>query len=145
MADSIRTQLIGTWRLRSYETVHANGSVDYPFGSGAVGLLVYTADGFMSGHVMRSGRPHLPSGYRGKRSAEEALDAFDGYIAYCGRYTVDESTNEVVHHVEASLYPNWVGGEQRRGVSFADGVLTLSASRAVKGGTVVHRLVWVRA
>lgn len=145
MSDSIRERLAGTWRLQSYETVHADGRVDYPFGEAVVGLLVYTKDGFMNGQVMRCNRTLLPSGYRRKGAIEEALDAFDGYIAYCGRYTVDEAASEVIHHVDASLYPNWVGGEQRRNVRFEGNQLTLSASRVVRGGTLVHRLVWMRA
>ncbi len=149
MKKTLQSQLAGTWRLHSYETVHANGSIDYPFGEDAKGLLVYTADGFMNGQVMRCDREHLPRGYRLEDATEEAtraaVAAFTGYIAYCGRYEVDESTGEVVHHVEASLYPNWVGGEQRRKVSLDGQRMTLSVSRHVRGGTLEHRLVWERA
>ncbi|MBI3207903.1 MAG: lipocalin-like domain-containing protein [Candidatus Solibacter usitatus] len=135
----------GVWRLVSYEARWSDGCVHYPFGEHATGMLVYTADGHMTGQVMRSGRKHLPSGYRKAGVVENALDAFDGYIAYCGRYRVEESTSEIVHIVEASLYPNWTGGEQRRRYSLQGDVLTLEAARPAKDKTVVNRLVWRRA
>lgn len=33
-------------------------------------------------------------------------------MAYAGTYEIDG--NSVVHYVDISLFPNWIGGEQRR-------------------------------
>ncbi|MBI3680132.1 MAG: lipocalin-like domain-containing protein [Acidobacteria bacterium] len=90
----------------------------------------------------RQGRPPLPDGYRNSALWEEVASAFHSYIAYCGRYRVDQERSEVIHEVESSLYPNWTGTEQRRSFEFSGNRLTLTAR--LKGGTVVNRLVWER-
>lgn len=130
MGDTER--FAGVWRLVSYETRQADGATAQPFGADAVGMLIYTPDGFMSGQVMRGGR-------------ESGREGTDGYIAYCGRYRVEEEKGEVVHRVEASLYPGWVGSEQRRGYAFAGTRLVLSAKLRRKGVEIVYELVWERA
>jgi hypothetical protein len=39
----------------------------------------------------------------------------EGFVAYGGRYSF--SGDRVIHHVEMSLFPNWVGSDQERTVS----------------------------
>jgi len=45
--------------------------------------------------------------------------AADSYIAYFGRYEVKQ--DRVTPHLEASLFPNWVGTDQERFYRF-DGI-----------------------
>jgi Lipocalin-like domain len=53
--------------------------------------------------------------------------------------------NHAVHHVELSLFPNWVGSDQERWVELVGDRLTLSASPLlVAGKQQVPRLVWGR-
>jgi hypothetical protein len=74
-------------------------------------------------------------------SAEEMRDALAGYVAYFGTFDVDESTRTVIHHVDASLVPGWVGSDQRRTFSFSGhNRLTLTAARQ----QAVNTLVWER-
>lgn len=120
-----RDDFIGTWRLLSYEAAWPEGRREFPFGADATGLLVYTREGYMSGQVMR----------RNHTSGAE-------YIAYCGPFDVDVAAGEVVHTVEASLYPKWVGSQQRRRFFFEGGRLTLSAPGKWQGETVLYTLVW---
>jgi hypothetical protein len=141
---SPRDRFPGTWRLLSYQTHLPDGTIEYPFGEEATGLLIYTLEGAMSGQVMRAGRASLPSGYRRSGAVDEVLAAFEGYIAYCGAYRVEEESSEVIHCVEASLFPNWVGTEQRRGYQFDAERLALSAEGSRKGVTVSNRLIWQR-
>jgi hypothetical protein len=138
------TGLAGTWRLVSCEAEGDDGGIAYPQGEDAVGLLVYTTDGFMSGQVMRRGRESLPAGYRQGGASGRVQNAFEGYIAYCGRYRVDESAGEVIHTVEAALYPNWVGTEQRRTYHIDGNRLTLLAVSERGGKKKVARLIWER-
>ncbi|MDQ6669248.1 MAG: lipocalin-like domain-containing protein, partial [Chloroflexota bacterium] len=55
-SESLSQNLIGTWRLLALEALGADGVVRYRMGEDAVGYLIYTADGYMSGHLMRPGR-----------------------------------------------------------------------------------------
>ena len=47
-----RDQLVGTWRLVSWETRYEDGSVIHPMGDDAVGFLVYAADGYIGRHTV---------------------------------------------------------------------------------------------
>ncbi len=107
-----KEQFVGTWKLVSYEV-----GASHPMGRDAVGFLIYDADGRMSFQVMRSGRPKFRAsgGSRGgyeAGTAEEVMSAYRGYIAYFGTYEVNEEGRFVTHHIETSLYPNWVGRDQ---------------------------------
>jgi Lipocalin-like domain len=54
------------------------------------------------------------------------------YVSYCGRYEFHGDT--VVHHVELSLFPNWVGVEQERLVEVRGNRMTLSTLPILLGG-----------
>lgn len=119
-----REQLAGTWTLVSYEV-----GVTHPMGQDAVGLLIYGADGRMSLQIMRPDRPKFRSdgskegGYE-VGNAQETTSAFRGYIAYFGTYDVEEKERFVTHHIEGSLFPNWVGRNQIEFFELSDNQLT---------------------
>ncbi|WP_326538064.1 lipocalin-like domain-containing protein [Pseudorhodoferax sp.] len=143
--------LAGSWRLQRWEIAYGDGRAPtLPYGEQPAGLIVYSGDGFMSACIGRSARPPLSSESVRSAPPAERLAAFESYFQYAGPYrlqTVDGRL-QVVHEVEHALNPNFVGTQQVRNVDFdADGVLTLSASDTVPGGTVArhHRLVWRRA
>ncbi len=138
-------ELVGTWRLVSWESVAEDGSVDYPFGEWAEGILVYTADGSMVTTIGRAGRSPVSGGDMLSGPVEERIAAFETFIAYSGRFALDG--NDVVHTVAMSLFPNWAGTQQRRHVELsADGRrLTLVADPfLVRGRVSSHTLVWQR-
>ena len=54
----LRDKIVGTWRLVSYVAQDdRGGAASYPLGPDAVGLIMYTTDGYMSAQLMRPGRP----------------------------------------------------------------------------------------
>src|SRR3954464_13804931 len=58
MSD-LSNPLIGAWRLVSFETRFSTGETAYPFGSEAVGALVYTVEGLVCATVCRPDRPRF--------------------------------------------------------------------------------------
>ena len=109
------------------------------------GLLTYTAEGTMIGIMGPGDRPRFATDDVTGGSAEEQAQAFATFIAYGGRYAVDGDT--VTHTVETSLFPNWIGTEQRRRFALSDDgrMLTLTSPPLVLGGaTRIQRLVWER-
>ena len=67
----------------------------------------------------------------------------EGFVAYTGRYSFHG--DRVIHHLELSLFPNWVGSDQERWVELAGGRLILSASPLLLAGKQqAPRLVWER-
>lgn len=136
--------LIGSWQLIDYVTRLSDGTQIEPLGAAPYGLGTYTADGWMSAHLMR--RDRAPLG-----SARPALDQIApdllvataaGYIGYAGRYTIDAPASRIIHHVETALLPDWIGTDMIREYRFADDILTLRPP-AVGGAASVLR--WRRA
>lgn len=137
--------LVGGWRLRAWVSVADDGGEARPMGDAPDGLLVYAADGTMVGIMGPGDRPRFGTDDVMGGTADEQAAAFASFIAYGGRYTVDGDT--VTHTVETSLFPDWVGTQQRRRfVLSQDGqTLTLTSPPIVLGGTRrIQRLTWSR-
>jgi hypothetical protein len=135
--------LIGTWKLVSWENRSLDGQVTYPLGEDAVGYISYTQDGYVFVSMMRSDRTEFTSGDLLRASAQEKVHAAETYVTYCGRY--DFRGNTVVHHVELSLFPNWVGVDQERLVEIAGNRLTVSTRpMLLEGIQRSGHLVWER-
>lgn len=137
----------GTWRLLACEGQWSDGRVTRPYGDEPGGLLVYDGQGRFSGQIMARGRPAFTAGNLLKGSDAEVRAAFEGYLAYYGSYTVAESEGLMIHLVEGSFFPNWIGERQVRKFEFTgEGRLRLS-TLPIKGAradlTVV--LLWERA
>ena len=141
-----QADLLGTWRLVSFELRLSSGQTTYPFGKDAHGLLVYDAGGNFSVQLGRLDRPWFASGDMLRGTAHEMAAAYNGYIAYCGTYVVDKAEEYLTHQVRLSLFPNWNGRPQRRYFELSGGTLTLSTPPTPFGGhEVTGVLVWERA
>src|SRR5271156_2325337 len=57
---------------------------------------------------------------------EGLREAVTGFVAYFGTFDNEEATQKVVHHVEASLSPSWVGTDLKRSFRFDAGRLILT-------------------
>lgn len=143
--SALRDRLLGAWELRSWESVGDDGVVDYPMGMDPEGVVVYTPDGTMMTTLGRRGRHPISGGDMLAGPDDQRLAAFSSFIAYSGRFRLEGT--DVLHHVQMSLFPNWVGTEQRRHVAMsADGRdLTLSSDPfLLRGRSSRQVLVWRR-
>ena len=143
---SVADPFTGTWRLLACEGRWSDGRISRPYGEAPGGILVYDGRGSFSGQIMARGRPVFASGNLLKGSDDEVRAAFEGYVAYYGSYSVDEVRGLMVHQVEGSFFPNWIGEQQVREFEFVeDGRLELR-TLPIKGSradlTVV--LLWER-
>ncbi len=160
-ADALSvSQLIGASTLSSWTMRTARGIL-HPFGREASGLLIYTRDGAMSATLSEAERREVHNDNDRARSdvgrLRSSIDATSlpgeleslrsryasaalSYLAYAGSFEVEGS--DVIHHVEHSLLPEWVGTDLRREATFDDeGALQLSLN--TPGATDV--LTWDRA
>jgi len=136
---------IGRWEILAWEQAFDDGRRELPMGDSLQGFIQYTADGYMACMIARAERPNFTSGGQWNASDAEKAGAYNGMLAYGGRYEVNGDL--ITHHVDISLFPNWRGGAQKRRVEVnADGTLTLSA-RLEEGTPQARtaRLVWRRA
>jgi lipocalin-like protein len=124
--SNIRNKFVGVWKLVSFETKdNASDEVRNPYGAKPVGRITYDEVGRMSAQVMNPTRQWV-GGFetRGltaaaqESSCEQVRAILAGYIAYFGRFEVDELSFTVTHHIEGSLVPgprrNWTPRQMRR-------------------------------
>ena len=138
-------QLAGVWRLVSSQFRTSGGEVIYPLGEDALGQAIFTETGFMSGQLMRQGRPQFASGNQASGTAQEMEAALQGYVAYYGTCEVDVEKQTLTTHVDGSMYPNWVGGFQTRFYQLDDKHLTLTTPPITIGEEeITGVLVWER-
>lgn len=139
-----RTRLIGAWRMERWSTQYEDGRQIYPMGEDASGFLLYTPDGYMSAALGRGGRAAFTTGEHLTAAAEEKIRAWDSYFSYCGTFTVDG--DRVIHRVQSSSYPNWVGQVQERTVRFeGDHLHLLTPPQRTRRGLQTSTVVWRRA
>lgn len=142
MADS---RFTGTWKLIACEFRSADGRVDFPFGHAPLGTISYDASGNMAVQIIRTDCPKFASGDKYNGTPEEVKAAFEGSLAYFGRYEVDEVAGIVIHHVAGCNFPNRIGSDQTRYYKFPGKQLTLSTPPMPLGGAMsVGVLVWER-
>ena len=138
--------LIGTWQLISWEIAYDDTRPSlYPYGNDAVGLLCYTADGYMNASIAQKLRPTMSSQSLRSAPEHEQISAFESYFNYAGPYQVIQ--NEVYHTVQMSLNPNMVGHTHQRKISMTTkNQLCLSACETTPGtnSSRNHRLIWQR-
>jgi hypothetical protein len=136
--------LIGTWKLISWENRSlVDGQVSYPLGKDATGYIMYNEDGYVFVAIMGPNRLKFAADDLLSGSTEEEAQAEETYVSYCGRYDFEGET--VIHHVELSLFPNWVGGEQERLVELEGKRLTLSTHPILLRGIQQRaHLIWER-
>ncbi len=124
---SLRDAVLGAWELVSFVARDpATGEERHPLGSAPRGLILYTADGFTSAQLAKSDMSQ--------------------YVAYGGRFTVNEATSTLHHEVTMSMMPELLAQAQFRQASVDGDLLTLSATTTDAGSTATHaRLMWRRA
>jgi len=123
---TLRDAVLGAWELLSFVARDAaTGNARHPLGMTPRGLILYTADGHMS--------------------AQLAVSDMSRYVAYGGRFSVDEETSTVHHDVTMSMMPELLASPQFRQASVDGDLLTLSATTTDKAGvTTRSSLVWRR-
>ena len=146
---TLKDQLPGAWRLVSIETVRPSDEIIYPFyGKHPEGLLVYDRSGWMSVQIVADPKPTVPRTTSReeflKASPSDKSAAIDGYYAYYGTWTVDESASTVTHHIRQSLMPGERDQDGVRGASLQGNRLTLTAKAHEMGEDHQRRLVWER-
>lgn len=142
---SLKNELIGTWQLLSYiELPIDGGDSRFPMGKSPKGLLIYSPDGHMSVQISASKEMSYQSGDRMNATESEMADRMRGYIAFSGKYTVDNTTASVVYSIHTSLFPNWEKHKQFRKIDFEGDVLYQKSLEAIlsDGQLVQSYITW---
>ena len=142
--------LIGTWFLQEWDCTLNEKFHNHPFGKDAQGMISYSPGGRMSAILMKSNRESLTVPNLIQASAEEKLSVVDGYVSYAGKWRVEG--DQVIHSVDFSLLPNWIGTDLIRTISWtkefsaADEqphlILSTAPQATRSGKIIVNRLRW---
>lgn len=140
-----REDIVGSWLLvdRGTDNEADRQQAEARYGDNPQGFAIFAADGWMNAIVCWGGRPQLSGkpDWHSDAPADEKIKAFDTYLSYGGRWSVDNGT--LTTKVEFALNPGWVGGEQVRHLEMsANGYLTLKLARTWPDGRVIN--AWVR-
>ena len=144
---SIKNELIGTWRLLSYIEVPIQGDDSlFPMGKNPYGLLMYSPDGYMSVQIAKEGRLSYKSNDKMMATQEEMASSLQGYIAFSGKYKVDNHHAVVTYSIQSSLFPNWKDQLQHRRVDFEGDILYLKSTEPIlsNGVYVNSYMTWQR-
>lgn len=136
--------VVGTWDLVSLTSYDSSGKANTsPFGPGATGTLIYTADGRVITLISHGNRKLLSNGDRITAPVEERAEAFATFFGYSGRYTIHGNT--AVHHADLASVPNWVGTDMVRTVNCNGDTLELSTPPIMANGAARFTVTWKRA
>ncbi len=99
-------QLVGVWKLVSYETEFQDGSPHRPmYGQHPTGYIIFTAEGRMAAIIEGEGR-------KAAKTDEERAVLLRTMFAYTGRYRLEG--NMWTTKVDATWNPAWDGTDQVR-------------------------------
>ena len=122
----IRDQLVGAWQLVSYVSTPKDSTkqATYPLGKDPKGILLYTADGYMSAQIQV---------LEPAKELDTNSTQLTGYLGYTGPFYIDETGSEIVlqHHMSLSSFPAWLGDTQRRLARLNGDILVLSAESEI--------------
>ena len=145
-ATDLSSQFVGVWTLVHWESQVGDAESIYPFGENAGGRLIYDDAGHMAVQLLVPDRPKFGSPDFTEGTPAELEAAFEGYFAYYGSYSVDETAGTVTHDIEAALFPNWIGTQQVRTFAFdGDSLILKTPPTVAQGIEAIHALTWVRA
>jgi hypothetical protein len=139
-AMSNKDRIVGTWKLVSAEAEQNGKRVEF-FGLNPIGIAVFEANGRYFSQIARANLPKIASGNRYKTTPEEDKAIVQGFIAYFGTYTVDDSGTLTLHMVSSS-FPNFNGTVQKRTIAIKGDVMNYS-STGTSFGAAAHQ-VWKR-
>lgn len=141
LAQSLKEQVVGTWRLVSiYNEV--NGTKTDLYGEKPLGLLVFDKSGNSMGIIAKQDIPKFATANRLKGTDAEYRAVVQGMIAGFGTYTVEGDTVSVTSI--ASSYPNRVGTTEKRTHKISGDEMTVVNATAASGGTAYVKYVRVK-
>jgi hypothetical protein len=125
----MQDQVVGTWKLESFEIEDQSG-LRRPWGKAANGLLIYTDTGKMSVSINRQIE---------LKSENQIENKYDSILFYSGSFSVED--NRIIHQVTNASNPDRIGKSLIRFAKLDQNKLSLSSPLETFG---TAHLVWVK-
>jgi hypothetical protein len=121
-----KSDLLGTWKLLSFEIRLENNQTILPYGSQPVGYLIYGDDDLVSVHFMPSNRIMCASDDYRDTSIEEKMEMANNYGGYVGKFEI--LNDAIVHYPDVCVFPNFINVPQVRKYEYFGDQLILKCS-----------------
>jgi hypothetical protein len=137
--QTLSTEILGIWKLKSREDVDATGQVHIdPFlGKDPIAILCFGSSHFAAQFMKRDrsqqGNAPLPV------QAKNNTAPVNGYDAYFGTYTTDEIAGTITTLIEGSISPDNVGKTFVRAARVTDNDLIIQLETTTIDGTAITR------
>jgi hypothetical protein len=143
-AVPVARQFIGTWRLISRVRIHDGKPIkDAEWDRPSIGYIMYDDSGHMAVQIMATDRTGNMDCSKAPDAGPNNPSSCDGYVAYFGTYTIDETNRTVTHHVEGTVFARDVGKHQIRHYEFSGNDLQLTVL-PTQPGEDTYVLRWER-
>lgn len=111
----MENNFVGVWELIDFAFYDKeNKSKFKPFGDNVRGNLIYTIDGYMSANLGSLNRKLFRNSDYRLGTNEEIIEAYNNMISYSGSYIINEDKEFIVHKINMSMFPNWIGQNVKR-------------------------------
>jgi hypothetical protein len=144
-APSLATALVGAWQLESTVQRLVDGT-ERPsplYGQNGTGYLIYSSSGHMSATLADPRRERWVD--EDEPTEEDLRELHAHFIAYCGRYEVDEGAGLVRHRLELHVTPNLIGSVLVRRAKVEGSRLVLRPiQEELPKGMLEYTLTWRR-
>jgi Lipocalin-like domain len=136
---NLATAILGVWKLKSREDVDDDGQIHLdPFlGRDPLGVLCF-GPGYFSAQFMkrdRSGQEIIEE----RAQAKNNTAGVNGYDAYFGTCSIDESKGTLSTHLEGSISPANIGSTYIRDIRVVGDELFIQLTTTAVDGTAVTR------
>ena len=137
-AQSLKEQIVGTWRLVSQYN-EEKWVKSHPFGEKPVGLFIFDRSGNVMQFLSKPELPRFAASNRLKGTDKEYREVMQGMLSGFGTYTVDGDT--VTIKWVASSYPNRAGTTEKRVYKIVGDELNGMNPTGASGGTSYTKFV----
>ena len=142
----LASAIVGAWRLESTMQRLADGTTRPSplYGANGFGYLIYSASGHVAAMLADPGRERWS--LEDEPSEADLRAIHNHFIAYCGRFEVNEQAGLVTHFLEMHVTPNFIGNKLVRQASLDANQLTLRPlEKELPSGMLEYTLKWRRA
>jgi hypothetical protein len=139
LTANLASKILGIWMLKSREDVDAEGQVlvDPFLGRDPIGILCFGPSHFAAQFMKRdrSDEEDVPQRVQAKNNTA----AVNGYDAYFGTYSVDETAGTLSTNLEGSMSPVNIGKTYVREVRVVNSELIIQLKTTAVDGTAITR------
>jgi len=131
--------ILGVWKLKSRQDVDAAGQIhpDPFLGADPLGIICFAAGQFAAQFMKRDRSLQVNQTQRAQ--AKNNTAGINGYDAYFGTYTVDQTAGTLTTHLEGSISPDNIGSTYVRDARVTNNELVIQLQTTAVDGTAVTR------